>query len=173
MLLHLCMDLLDAVIDGQLWQKQGNMKCPRKNSVYRNNCLYNKAACTTERNQGMDWMAGTSGFVWNNLAATSWLFHLLSYFFIYLEESDCFGWGEVRWSGLPPLGSVDVHVDPNIDKLKTDCALVLCCEVWPLCLVIPHREWHLSERAAGFTVHLLLPPLFFLAVLSTLCLFEY
>lgn len=79
----------------------------------------------------------------------------------------------MRWSGLPPLGSVDVHVDPNIDKLKTDCALVLCCEVWPLCLVIPHREWHLSERAAGFTVHLLLPPLFFLAVLSTLCLFEY
>ena len=54
MLSQLCMDLLDAVIDGQLWQKQGNIKCPRKNSTYRSNCLYNNTTCTIERSQGMD-----------------------------------------------------------------------------------------------------------------------
>jgi len=43
--------------------------------------------------------------------------------------------------------------------------VVLCHEIWPFCLVIPHEKLHLSERTAGFTVHV--------AIRSSLFLPEY
>lgn len=115
-------------------ESKGDIKCLGTNSMYRNNCLYNTIASAIERTEGVDWMAGTWIFDWNNLAATP--FFSFSSAFFSLRLPALFVQGKVRSSGLPPLFSVDDHVDPSTDKRQA--------VLWGLTLVLCHSSWEVT-----------------------------
>lgn len=137
-----------------------DIKCLGTNSMYRNNCVYNTIADAIERSQGVHWMAGTWIFDWNNLAATPHFAFSPAFFFLVLPGTNVVlylfrkRWGVLifqlfvlcRWPHWPQHG------------LKTGCTLVVSCEVWPLCFVIPHgNDTFLKELQV---LHPLLPTLF-------------